>query len=70
MNLKQLENVVLEHLKESGEIRAGVKTCEDGVKQCKAGIDRLEGRIWAAAGSVIFVLLGIAGFLLKVSLWK
>lgn len=63
MTLNELEKTVRKHLEESGEIRTDLRHCKDG-------ISRLEGRIWAAAGSSILTLLAVVGFLLKAVLWK
>lgn len=63
MKLKELEAIVHKHLEESGEIRTDIAHCKDGIK-------RLEGRMWTAAGSSILTLMAVAGFLLKVTLWK
>lgn len=63
MTLRELEGIVRKHLEESGEIRTDLAHCKEGIK-------RLEGRMWAAAGSSILTLLAVAGFLVKATLWK
>lgn len=63
MRLKELEKLLVNHLQESGEIRAGVA-------EVKHGLDVLSGRLWAIAVICVSTLMAVCGFLLKVTLWK
>lgn len=63
MTLEQLEALLITHLQESGTIKTDIQ-------HLKEMSGRIEGRMWAAAASSILTLLAVAGFLLKVAIWK
>lgn len=61
--LTKLEDAVIKHLTESGEIRGAIKTLTDQV-------DKISDRMWYALWMLALGAVGVIGFLLKVTLWK
>lgn len=58
----KLEDAMIQHLTESGEIRQAMKTLAEAVK-------KISDRMWGAMAMAILTLLSVVGFLLKVTLW-
>lgn len=61
--LTKLEDAVVKHLTESGEIRGAIKTLGDAV-------EKISDRMWYALWALAIGALGVVGFLLKVTLWR
>ena len=61
--LTKVEDALVTHLTESGEIRGAIKTLTEQ-------IDKISDRMWYALWMLTISALGIVGFLLKVTLWK
>ena len=59
----KLEDAMVQHLTESGEIRQSIKTLADAVK-------KISDSLWGAVLLALTTLLAVVGFLLKVSLWR
>ena len=59
----KLEDAMIKHLTESGEIRASIQTLAKAV-------EKISNRMWGAVIAGISLLVAIVGFLLKVSLWR
>jgi len=61
--LTKLEDAIVTHLTESGEIRGAITTLTSQV-------NKISDRMWYALWMLAIGALGIVGFLLKVTLWK
>lgn len=61
--LTKLEDAVVQHFTESGEIRGAIKTLEQQVS-------KMSDRMWYALWALALGAIGIVGFLVKVTLWK
>jgi hypothetical protein len=59
----KLEDAVIKHLTESGEMRQSLQTLTKAV-------EKISNRMWSAMVASISVLVAVVGFLLKVSLWR
>jgi len=59
----KLEDALVTHLTESGEIRQSIKVLTDAVT-------KISNRMWGAMATMILTLLSVVGFLLKVTFWK
>lgn len=61
--LTKLEDAVLKHLTESGEIRNSIKNLHEAV-------ELISSRMWGALFFSLGTMITAVGFLLKVTLWK
>ncbi len=61
--MTKLEDALIAHLTESGEIRQSIRMLAEAV-------NKISNRMWAAMGTMVLMLLSVVGFLLKVTLWK
>ena len=59
----KLEDAVVAHLTESGEIRKSIEILAKSVQ-------KISDRMWGAMVIGITTLLAMVGYLLKVSLWR
>lgn len=61
--LTKVEDALVTHLTESGEIRGAIKTLAEQV-------EKISDRMWYALWALVIGAAGVIGFLLKVTLWK
>lgn len=61
--LTKVEDALITHLTESGEIRGAIKTLAEQV-------EKISDRMWYALWALVMGAAGAIGFLLKVTLWK
>jgi len=61
--MTKLEDALVTHLTESGEIRQSIRILAEAV-------NKISNRMWAALATMTLTLLSVVGFLLKVTFWK